>query len=92
MEELKTTLPDYNNSFILAYLTGTYGLYHMHCSLCSSGTFNSCNFFNRVPAEKPAWHDDGIRKRNDPFYQYSDQSVGEFWDSPNFPDISSLFL
>lgn len=25
VEELKTTLPDYNNSFILAYLTGTYG-------------------------------------------------------------------
>lgn len=25
VEELKTTLPDYNNNFILAYLTGTYG-------------------------------------------------------------------
>ena len=25
VEELKTTLPDYNNSFIFAYLTGTYG-------------------------------------------------------------------
>lgn len=34
MEELKTTLPDYNNSFILAYLTGTYG-YIICAAVCA---------------------------------------------------------
>lgn len=34
VEELKTTLPDYNNSFILAYLTGTYG-YIICAAVCA---------------------------------------------------------
>lgn len=34
VEELKTILPDYNNSFILAYLTGTYG-YIICAAVCA---------------------------------------------------------
>ncbi len=51
VEELKTTLPDYNNSFILAYLTGTYG-YIICAAVCAVLVFLIVAIFSIVFRQK----------------------------------------